>query len=62
MIDPAALLVLAIILPAAGVVLALAAGGRAAEWVAMAVTPKPQNPKTPKPQNPKTPYPNNYSP
>ena len=37
MIAPAALLVLAIILPAAGVVLALAAGGRGAERVAMAV-------------------------
>ncbi len=37
MIAPAAILVLAIILPAAGVVLALAAGGRGAEWVAMAV-------------------------
>ena len=37
MIAVAALLVLAIMLPASGVVLALAVGGRAAEWIAMAV-------------------------
>jgi multicomponent Na+:H+ antiporter subunit D len=36
-IDPAALLVLAIILPATGVVLGLLVGGRGAEFVAMAV-------------------------